>query len=300
MNIGIAIVTYNRKELLEESIQSFLNLNYDKSMHNVKILIVDNCSTDGTHEYIQSFIDNSIVFYKKTDKNIGGAGGFNFAIKELKKLNCDYVWLNDDDTIATENSLQELINADSKLNGNYGFLSSSVVWKDGNPCLMNRQKISPDWYNYSNYLKYGIIKTYYSTFVSFWIKMDVVIDVGLPIKEFFIWGDDVEYSNRISKKYDCFVASKSIVVHKTNNNVGSNIAIDDVNRISRYKYAYRNECVVARENGIRGMIRQFFKVNCHIGRVIFKGKKKKLYKIWIIISSSVRGMFFFPKIEYLK
>ena len=72
------IVTFNRKELLKESIEALLNQSYK----NCDILVVDNASSDGTREFISGYIDNKKVIYKNTEVNIGGAGGFNFGIKK--------------------------------------------------------------------------------------------------------------------------------------------------------------------------------------------------------------------------
>lgn len=290
------VVTYNRKELLKQSIEALLCQNYS----NCKILIVDNASTDGTKEDIDKYIKNKQIEYTNTGANLGGAGGFNFGIKKAVELGFEYIWVMDDDTIPCESALLELINADKILEGRYGFLSSIALWQDGNPCIMNRQKTTKDWYNHSHYLNYGLLKTYYATFVSFFLKASVVKDIGLPIKEFFIWGDDVEYSNRISKKYDCYIVGKSQVLHKTSNNAGSNIAIDDEKRIQRYKFAYRNEIYIARKNGLKGICRQLAKIVLHIFRVIFKSKRNKIKKIFIILSNSFKGIFFNPKIEYLE
>lgn len=289
------VVTYNRKELLKECVEALLKQSYT----NCKILIVDNASTDGTKEYIDKYIKNEEVEYINTGSNLGGAGGFNFGIKKAIELGFEYIWIMDDDTIPYENALSELINVDNILNGEYGFLSSIALWKDGKPCIMNRQKNTKDWYNFSQYLKYGLLKTYYATFVSFFIKATVVKKVGLPIKDFFIWGDDVEYSNRISKKYDCYIVGKSQVLHKISNNVGSNISIDDNNRIARYKYAYRNEMYIAKRNGIKGIARQICKILLHLLRVIRLSKKNKMKKIWIILKNSFIGLFFNPKVEYI-
>ena len=72
-------------------------------------------------------------------------------------------------------------------------------------------------------------------------------------------GDDLEYSQRISLNYPCYLINKSIVIHKTKNNEGSNIAIDDAERISRYQLAYRNEMFLYREIGLKGYIYQFIR-----------------------------------------
>ena len=290
------VVTYNRKELLKQAIEALLNQEYD----NCDILIVDNASTDGTEEYIANLLNNSKIIYENTGANLGGAGGFNYGIKKAIELGYEYIWIMDDDTIPYKDSLKELINSDEALQGDYGYLSSIALWKDGTPCKMNRQKICKDWYTNAGYLKYSLVKTDYSTFVSFFIKASVVTEVGLPIKEFFIWGDDVEYSNRISKKYNCYIVGNSQVLHSTNNNEGSNIAKDDEKRISRYKFAYRNEIYIAKKNGLKGILRQMAKIALHICRVLIHSKGHRLKKIGIILGSSLKGIFFNPKVEYIK
>lgn len=226
-------------------------------------------------------------------------GGFNFGIRKAIEEGYEYLWIMDDDTIPKETALEKLINANRILEGNYGFLSSSTLWKDEKPCKMNRQKITSDWYEKSELLQYGLIKTYYATFVSFFIKAEIVKKVGLPIKDFFIWGDDVEYTNRISKQFECYIAGESQVIHKTKNNEGSNIAKDDIERIGRYKYAYRNEVYIAKQNGLKGICRQFAKICLHIGRVIVSKNKHKLRKLGVVIGSSFKGLFFNPEIEFL-
>lgn len=289
------VVTYNRKKLLKECIEALLM----QDVRELDIMIIDNASTDGTKEYINSCIEKNNIMYFNTQKNIGGAGGFNFGIKKAYNLNYDYFWLMDDDTIVKKNSLQELIEASNVLENDFGYLSSSVLWIDGKPCVMNKQKITNQWYDKSELLEKSLIQTYYSTFVSFFVRREVVREIGLPIKDFFIWGDDVEYSNRISKKYNCYMVGKSQVIHKTKDNNGSNISKENNERITRYKYAYRNECVIARENGVKGIFRQWAKVNFNILRVLCSKNKYKIKKIYIIVSSSIKGIFFRPKIEFV-
>ena len=297
-DIAAVIVTYNRKDFLKKCIKALLN---QERNERCDILVIDNASTDGSKEEILEYINSNQVIYMNTGANLGGAGGFNYGVKEAIKLGYKYIWLMDDDCIVYQDSLKELLEADKKLNGEYGFLSSVVLWKDGNTCKMNKQKIPNNWFEKEPLLKNSLLSTYYATFVSFFIKREVVEDVGLPIKEFFIWGDDVEYTNRISKKYDCYIVGKSQVLHDTKNNEGSNIARDEVSRLNRYKFAYRNEMYIAKKNGIKGILRQIAKICLHFARVLAKNKNGHRIKKWsIIIGSSIKGIFFNPKVEFVK
>lgn len=294
-SVAAIVVTYNRRELLIKCIESILN----QKNAECDILIIDNASTDGTKEYITSLkIDQ--LFYFNTKRNLGGAGGFYYGIKKAAQLGYKYMWLMDDDTFPKDDALEELLKADSILNGDYGFLSSAVLWKDGQYCKMNCQKITKTAYKKVHLLKESLLPVYQATFVSLWVKRDVVIQQGLPIKEFFIWADDVEYTHRLYKKADGYLVGKSQVVHYTSNNVGSSISEDDRNRIERYRYAYRNENYIARKEGIKGVVYYLAKCCLNIGRVLLKAKDHRMKRCWVIMSQMVLGVFFNPKIEYIE
>ena len=202
------VVTYNRKELLKEAIEALLNQEYN----NCDVLIVDNASTDGTREYIDELLKDTRVHYENTGANLGGAGGFNYGMKRACQMGCDFVWVMDDDCIVHKDSLTELLNADKQLNGNYGFLSSKVLWKDDSICKMNIPKKT-----FSTWLKEfdkPVQEIAMASFVSLFVKTDIIKEMGLPIKEFFIWTDDWEFTRRISRKYKSYFISNSIVTHK--------------------------------------------------------------------------------------
>jgi len=291
--IAAIVVTYNRKEMLIQNIEALLNQTYE----DMDILIIDNGSSDGTYEFIYNFIDNQKIHYQNTQRNLGGAGGFNYGIKEAIKGEYEYIWLMDDDCLPNEKCLEKLINADEELEGRYGFLSSVTYWKDGKLCNMNIQKVS--LYKKLKECDERFSPVIMASFVSLFMKTETVIEMGLPIKEFFIWADDLEYTRRISRKYPSYVVNNSNVIHDTNSNTGSNIAIDDA-RIERYRYAYRNEFYVARKEGVNGILYQLCKILYHIAKVLCSKNVNKWRKMKIIISSSYRGIFFNPKIEFIQ
>lgn len=287
------VVTYNRKDLLKECIVALLNQNYK----NCEILIVDNASTDGTEKLVTEEFKNPRIRYVNTKTNLGGAGGFNYGMKEAYKLGCDYMWIMDDDCIVNNDSLEKLLEADIKLNGNYGFLSSKVLWKDNSICKMNIQKK-----NFSRWLRnfdknMQLIEM--ASFVSLFLKTSVVKEMGLPIKDFFIWTDDWEYTRRISLKYKCYFVSDSIVTHKSKQNIGANIAsVDD--RLDRFNYLYRNDVVLYRREGIKGWLLLYIRLAIHKLRIMKSNKPNKKERIKIINAAIKEGKNFFPKIDYLE
>lgn len=285
------VVTYNRKEMLKESIAALKNQTYE----NLKILIIDNASTDGTKEEIKDYLDERVLYFN-TGKNLGGAGGFNFGMKCALRENADYIWLMDDDAIVKENTLKELLDFAKNINDDFGFLSSHVLWTDGSNCQMNLQKISLSK-KLKDFKKPQKIK--HASFVSFFVKSEVVEDLGLPIKEFFIWGDDWEYSSRISKKYNCYYVPSSEIIHKCASNIGSNLVCDVKERVPRYFYAYRNEGYLYRTEGLKGKLYNFLKRTLHK----FKIRKSKLTdkkeRLKILKDGYKASKTFNPRIEYI-
>ena len=165
----------------------------------------------------------------------------------------------DDDTLPRPDALGKLLEADESLNGNYGFLSSVVLWTDGSGCKMNRQKVKKNFYENVGLLTKSLIPVDQATFVSLFIKTETVKKAGLPVKEFFIWGDDLEYTRRMAvrMKMPCYLVGRSQVVHAMRTNNGSCIATDAPERIDRYRYAYRNENFAYRYEGIKGIVKDY-------------------------------------------
>jgi len=289
--VAAVVVTYNRKELLEECIDALLHQTYN----DCDIIVVDNASTDGTQEFINQKYKN-LVIYQNTGSNLGGAGGFNYGVKTAYTLGYEYFWLMDDDCIVDADSLSVLMNTANELNDDFGFLSSRVLWKDGSLCKMNIQKISYKQKIDENIV--GLNKIIMATFVSFLVKRTVVEAVGLPISDFFIWADDLEYSRRISKNHNCYYVFNSKVTHKSKSNIGSDLAIDETGNFSRYRFAYRNEYYLFRNEGLKGKLYYFTKRMYHRIKIIRNGKNVS-EKLKVISNAIKEGKGFYPQVEFV-
>lgn len=266
------------------------------------ILIVNNASTDATEAYaLELQQKDSRVKYYNTGANLGGAGGFNYGMRQAVEAGYEFVWVMDDDCIPRPKALEELLVADKRLAGKYGWLSSVVLWRDGHECKMNRQKIEKCFSSFIEYMQYGIVQAEQATFVSLFLRSKTIIEAGLPIKEFFIWGDDIEYTRRIAVREGrpCFIVGRSIVIHKMQSNNGSNIATDDIARIERYRYAYRNEGYLYRQEGYLGVGYYIAKCGWHLIQILQKSKQKMFYRCWIVLHSMLQSLGFNPDIEYI-
>ncbi len=293
-NTAAVVVTYNRKDLLIENIQCLMAQKPDVP----DIIIIDNHSTDGTREILREYIDKKQIQYCDTGANLGGAGGFSFGIKYATEKGYDYVWVMDDDSMPQEMALEAFYLADEELKGQYGFLSSKVLWKDGSICTMNlqRETITKNLKGFEKKIQPVVM----ASFVSLFLPAKVIREMGLPIKEFFIWTDDWEYTRRISKRYSCYAIADSIVIHKSKSNIGANIATESIDRLDRFDYLYRNDVYLYRREGIRGFCYEMIRLTAHALRVILHSKDNKKKRLHKIVSGTRKGLSFNPPIEFCK
>ena len=295
MKVSAVVVTYNRKELLLECLQAILNQTYKLD----EIIIIDNNSEDGTYEYLKEngILDHDGITYVILNKNTGGAGGFYEGIKRASEKKYDWVWVMDDDTIPKDDCLQKLLEAKDKVKEKVGFMASSVYGENGEcmnvPDIDNskRENIYASWYKY---LSNGIVGIKNATFVSILISGEAIQKCGFPIKDYFIWGDDIEYTTRITTYYGkAYFVGESIAIHKRKNSKdGLLLYEEDKKRINLYFYRYRNEFINKRlYEGIAGVtwwylgrIRETFKI-------LFSKEKFKFRKI-IVMHKGIFAAFF--------
>lgn len=256
--IAVVIVTYNRKKLLLECLEAVCKQNYNIE----KIYLIDNASTDGTESALKKadFLNNPKLEYIKMKENTGGAGGFYEGLKIAGSKEYDFYWIMDDDTIPMTDSLNELVNAyefvieqnkyekDEHISRLPSFMASAVYGANGEymnvPCL-NESPSSNGYGYWYRFLGQSMVSIKNATFVSLLIPDYSLKKCGLPCKEFFIWGDDIEYTERLYTYVgDGYFVGKSKVIHKRFNAKSLDIRNEeDVKRIKMMYLNYRNSIV---------------------------------------------------------
>lgn len=286
------IVTYNRLALLKEVIEALrLQTNSDQ-----QLIVVNNGSTDDTPQWLAQQEDIVSVH----QDNCGGAGGFFTGIKYAVEHGYQFCWIMDDDVICQPTALEELMKAYAVL-PNIGFVCSRVTGVDGQPMNTPFADMRPAENGYSDIYdyvaEYGMVKVKNATFVSVLFSTDIVREFGLPIKEFFIWGDDSEYTGRISAKRPCYVACRSVVVHKRF--IQKNLEFmeeSDPKRLQNYFYYYRNNLFIIRktqgEKAFNKALREHRKFAI---RRFLKGDKIRAKVLWNAVKEARN---FTPSIIY--
>jgi len=99
--ISVLIPTYNVYDYIEEAIQSIISQTYK----NLEIIVIDDCSTDGTYEKLQEIKekDDRIQIFRNKE-NLKIAETLNFA---LSVSNGDYIARMDGDDISTSDRIEK-------------------------------------------------------------------------------------------------------------------------------------------------------------------------------------------------
>jgi len=276
MKVIAVVVTYNRKVLLLECINALLSQTYPVDT----IVVIDNHSTDNSLEFIAENVKSERIKTVRLNKNYGGSGGFFYGMKKACENNPDYIWVMDDDTIPQKDSLENLMNTEELLKGKFSFLASKAYGLNHEPMNIPFIDLSESA-NCYEYLADGLVKISVATFVSLLIKKEAVEKEGLPHRFFFIWGDDLEYTNRLTKYYGPgYFCGKSVVLHKRQgNNALSPIDEDNVNRLKIFHYFYRNKLVYLKAYGSKKTLCRF-KIEMFLSIfVVLLKKKHKMRKI---------------------
>lgn len=100
--VTVCITTYNREDLLANTINSVLNQTYRK----FELIIIDDCSTDNTEGLVNTIYDDRLR-YVRHKQNKGLAAARNTGIKEAKSK---YIAFLDDDDEWLPKKLQEQVN----------------------------------------------------------------------------------------------------------------------------------------------------------------------------------------------
>ena len=297
MKIIAIVVTYNRLALLKESLAAIKS----QTRAPDQIIVINNESTDGTTEWLAQ---QELTAYHQP--NEGGAAGFSRGIAEAYTHDADWIWIMDDDTIPKEDALEKLlfplVSAEVDATA-VGFLSSKVLWTDNNVHKMNLTYLLNDpkkleKLKYQSHDRLPVIQ--FGTFVSMLLSSKAVEKVGLPIKEFFIWNDDVEYSKRIiNSGLVGFLVEDSIVVHETPTNHLSNVFKDGNEQLWKYNHGLRNEMFTKRshEGEMQFWVTWVHRMFIMPFRIVANRRSHRWSFIKTIWSTSLKSIKFRPAID---
>jgi GT2 family glycosyltransferase len=238
--VAAVVVTYNRKDKLRKVLDHVLA----QTLKPEWLVVVDNASTDGTDQVLKEYEGLDGVVVVSLTENTGGAGGFATGMNKGYELGADFVWIMDDDCYANAEALEELVNGLAKAEEAMGmplpFACSLVKWVDGSICEMNNPMTTWDWGRLISKGQDAVL-VHHCSFVSVLFPRWTLTKHGLPLREYFIWFDDQEYTLRVNKSGPGVQVLSSVVVHDLGVNRGVNFSDVNASNMWKFEYGARNE-----------------------------------------------------------
>jgi GT2 family glycosyltransferase len=240
--VAAVVVTYNRLAKLQSCLAA-IGAQTDAPR---RVIVVDNASDDGTAQWLQEAADDDPrLDVLRLAANTGGAGGFHAGVKEALARGADDIWVMDDDCYPRPDALALLRAAMRAHEAQFGrapaFACSRILSADGiTPCLMNTPALVPHWTEpYTETLHAVAARN--CSFVSCLFRAEDVRRVGLPLKEYFIWFDDIEYTRRLAGERYGLAVLDSVAVHDMPRNAGVHWAELTAESLWKYRFGMRNE-----------------------------------------------------------
>jgi GT2 family glycosyltransferase len=215
--IAAIVVTYNRKQLLMRCLTAM------KAQARVpdRIIVLDNASTDGTREQLESagYLADPTVTYERMAENAGMPAAIGRGMILADSLGYDWYWIMDDDAEPQPGALASLCRyLQPALLGNEDYcLFTCHVNRDGTrfsePISVVENGKVRECVVFSEVRNRSLVETLGGPFLGVLVPRSALSRVGVPNEGMFIWGD-YEYMGRLrAAGYRIFYDTGSLLVH---------------------------------------------------------------------------------------
>lgn len=219
-SVSAVLVTYGaRWKLLKQVLAELLGL--DPVLE--KIIIVDNASEDNIASHIEG-MNSEVVTFVQLDENTGSANGFKVGIETaLAVSDAEFFWLLDDDNKPGPDALARLIAAYKMMGDDPGntfvamrrdrqeFLNAalhgSMVKVQKNSFMgfhlggvfekvtARLRRASKD--TLTTDFVYPVVSIGFAPYGGFFFHRSWIEKIGLPNEQFFLYGDDHDFTSRV-------------------------------------------------------------------------------------------------------
>ena len=250
--VAAVVVTYNRAELLARCLDGLA----EQRRRPDAVIVVDNASSDGTRELLDTRDDPGLVTIH-SEENLGGAGGFHLGVQAAYDQGFDRIWLMDDDVVPDPDCLAVLMDhSGPALTAVREDLQGRLCEKAAtsfdlaSPLAIRPKRETVEQRYGSRAAMPAEVPLHNVAFEGFLVKREVVAAVGLPDPGFFIFYDDVDFALRTRRAGFPIVALRDAVLVRQ-------LDFDQQHDTRTWKgyYMYRNLFVVHLRYGENLLVR---------------------------------------------
>ena len=208
LSLAALVVSHDRLDQLRQTLACLLAEPPDRL---AAVVVVDNCSGDGTAEWLAG-VDDPRLQVLRPARNLGGAGGFELGMRHVRsRIDPDWLVLMDDDARPDAGAIAGFHALDLR---GWQAVAAAVREPDGRICDMNRPFLNP-FAHARTFLRTlagggrgafhlqdrdfdpataGACQVDGASFVGFFISREGMELAGFPDGRLFIYGDDALYT----------------------------------------------------------------------------------------------------------
>jgi len=271
--VFVLILSYNGRRWLEECLPSVLQMDYP----NFEVVVIDNGSSDGTGEYLQSEfpdVQNVRIF-----PNVGYSRGFDAGLVYAAARGAEYFLIMNNDTVIDRGALTALIETATAMD-HAGFITGKVYFHarpDVFQCVGKEE--DPVRWN-GNYMGFGEIDTgqYEEITERVWVDDVYVLvsrkmydEIGGYDTQYFFQCEEWDWQIRAKKKgWHIYYTPAAKIWHRVSATIGG-----AGGPISEYFLQRNWVVVIARHGGGKRFIR-YVAVSCYED---FKGLLGAIFRL---------------------
>jgi GT2 family glycosyltransferase len=227
-SVRAVVVTYNRKALLLECLEGIA-----RQTHPVAgVVVVDNASTDGTREALESsgVADRLRIEYLRLTRNGGGSEGFHYGVREALRsgaggtpgdgARADWLWLMDDDCEPAPTTLADLLASPRAADPGTALIAPLVKAPGGDALPLNRGWTRASWFRAPlvglspEHLALPELEVDHVSLVGPLVRTSLAVREAPPRRDFFIWYDDLEWVSRLRRHGRLWLVPGATIVHR--------------------------------------------------------------------------------------
>lgn len=235
--VAIVLLNYRGGDDTIACLDSLQGLDYP----NVRIIVVDNNSGDGSFERIQCAHPRGIQLIQ-SGENLGFSGGNNIGIRAaLEESEIRYIWLLNNDTLVHPEALMALVHQAQKQPRS--LVGSVIRYPDGRfqriGNRLNRLRGGLQSYSESDLQDGQVVESLSGC--SMLLPREVFESIGLLSEEYFLYFEDNDFCLRASHAgFQSIITLKSLVFHKEGSSTGGKSPLVTY-------YYQRNRLILARK-----------------------------------------------------
>ncbi len=231
-NVFLIVLNWNGIDLLEDCLSSLQKVTHN----NYKTLLVDNCSTDDSVEFVKSHFPSVDIL--QLDKNYGFARGNNLGCEHAKNNGAEYVIFLNNDTLVDPNFIEPLISffADKAVGQTvpkiYYAEEREKIWYAGGKINFWTGNIYHEGIRQKDEEKYNIEKvTDYATGCCIAMRVADYAEINGFDESFTMYGEDVDLSIRIKNRGQKVIfVPNSKIYHKVSASIGGAFSLKKIKR----------------------------------------------------------------------